>query len=201
MRVHSNASFESPESPESPGTLHVMRATEAQLPAVAEMRAEAAYEEAVFDRLRATKQKRFASKELDRLQRLAQCSEVTTSWTLVAVEEGHVVGSVDVSVAKEDVLRDAGLAVDENVDSAHHYVDNVVVKEACRGRGVGTRLMEAVEVEVGGGAGVLFVRVEMNNTEAVRLYAKLGYENICGSDDDECASTVGVVVALCKRMT
>ena len=112
-----------------------------------------------------------------------------------------MVGSLDVSVAKEDVLRDAGLAVDENVDCAHYYVDNVVVKEACRGRGVGTRLMEAVEVEVSGGAGVLVVRVELNNTEAVRLYAKLGYENLCGSDDDECASTVGVVVALSKRMT
>jgi len=176
----------------------VERASEEYLAAVAEMRAEAAFEEAVFDRLRPTKQKRFASKELDRLQRLCGSAGAgTTTTTLVAFDGGgRVVGCVDVTLASEATVRAAGLAHDQK---NWYYVDNVVVKDGYRGRGIGTMLMEAVEVEVGGG--VLFVRVELNNTEAVRLYTKLGYENAC-EDADGCEGvttvTVGVVEVLCK---
>ena len=178
----------------------VERASEEYLAAVADMRAEAAFEEAVFDRLRPTKQKRFASKELDRLQRLcgsAGAGAGTTTTTLVAFDGGdgggRVVGCVDVTLASEATVRAAGLAHDQKT---WYYVDNVVVKDGYRGRGIGTMLMEAVEVEVGGG--VLFVRVELNNTEAVRLYTKLGYENAC-EDADACEGvTVGVVEVLCK---
>ena len=176
----------------------VERASEEYLAAVADMRAEAAFEEAVFDRLRPTKQKRFASKELDRLQRLCGSAGAgTTTTTLVAFDGGdgggRVVGCVDVTLASEATVRAAGLAHDQKT---WYYVDNVVVKDGYRGRGIGTMLMEAVEVEVGGG--VLFVRVELNNTEAVRLYTKLGYEN-AGEDADACEGvTVGVVEVLCK---
>ena len=198
--THLARSTRSTRSAHASSVVVVERASEEYLAAVADMRAEAAFEEAVFDRLRPTKQKRFASKELDRLQRLcgsAGAGAGTTTTTLVAFDGGdgggRVVGCVDVTLASEATVRAAGLAHDQKT---WYYVDNVVVKDGYRGRGIGTMLMEAVEVEVGGG--VLFVRVELNNTEAVRLYTKLGYENAC-EDVDACEGvTVGVVEVLCK---
>lgn len=115
---------------------------------------------------------------------------------LVAVAHGEAVGSVDLSAAKEEMIRDAGFDVPSSVrggSSCHYYyVDNVVVVEACRNQGIGSRLMEAVEEEVV--SGVLLVRVELNNTAAVRLYKRMGYEGACEG------STVGVFSVLSKRI-
>lgn len=118
---------------------------------------------------------------------------------LVAVAHGEAVGSVDLSAAKDEMIRDAGFDVPSSVRGGscschYYYVDNVVVVEACRNQGIGSRLMEAVEEEVV--SGVLLVRVELNNTAAVRLYKRMGYEGECACE----GSTVGVFSVLSKRI-
>jgi ribosomal protein S18 acetylase RimI-like enzyme len=175
------------------------------------MRAAAAFEEAVFDRLAPTKKKKFASQELARLQRMLGGEPGVTNVTnvtnvtgqtrcLVAVAHGEAVGSVDLSAAKDEMIRDAGFDVPSSVRGGscschYYYVDNVVVVEAYRNQGIGSRLMEAVEEEVV--SGVLLVRVELNNTAAVRLYTRMGYEGECACE----GSTVGVFSVLSKRIT
>jgi GNAT superfamily N-acetyltransferase len=174
--------------------------TEPLLVDVADMRAAAAFEDAVFDRLASTKKKKFASQELARLQRMHGEGRDGTGpmRCLVAVVNGEAVGSVDFSEAKDEMIRDAGFdASDVGVDGSclYRYVDNVVVREDWRGQGIGGKLMEAVEeVAI---SGILLVRVELNNTDAVRLYSRMGYE---GEFACEGSSTVGVFSVLSKRV-
>ena len=179
----------------------VQPATEHLLAGVADMRAAAAFEEAVFDRLAPTKKKKFASQELARLQSMQVGGPYVTGQMrcLVAVVNGEAVGSVDVSAAKDEMIREAGFdapgSLIDGIHCVYHYVDNVVVGEAWRNQGIGSRLMEAVEEEAA--SGVLLVRVELNNTAAVRLYSRMGYE---GEYACEGSSTVGVFSVLSKRV-
>ena len=184
----------------------IQHATEAHLAGIAEIRAAAAFEDAVFDRLAPTKMKRFASQELARLQRTLQNQDDTnienqsvpgvlaSSFTLVALCGEVVVGSVDVSVASDEVILDAGFDLDG--EERYYYVDNVVVRDDWRAQGVGAEMMKAVEQAV---PGVLLVRVELNNVAALRLYAKAGFRG--DSEGEPGGSTVGVFVMLSKKVS
>lgn len=175
----------------------VQPVTEDLMADVADMRAAAAFEEAVFDRLAPTKKKKFAHQELSRLQAM-HVGGTGDARCLVAVVDGKAVGSVDVSAAKDEAIRDAGFdasSMGSDGMRSYHYVDNVVVREEWRGQGIGSALMAAVEEAAV--SGVLLVRVELNNTDAVRLYSRMGYVGDCARQG---SSTVGVFCLMWKSV-
>jgi ribosomal protein S18 acetylase RimI-like enzyme len=91
------------------------------------------------------------------------------STILVAREGARIVGVVEV-VMKPPVLRDG--MVPRHVA----LIDNVVVRATHRGRGIGTRLVDAAETWAREkGAAVTELNVWAFNASAKKLYERLGY--------------------------
>lgn len=89
---------------------------------------------------------------------------------LVAVENGEVIGYTVGEVKKMGRVGDAKTA---------GHVLNIAVSEDHQGRGVGTMLMDEVELRLrGGGADVAYLEVRESNTGAQAVYRKRGYQYV-----------------------
>lgn len=89
---------------------------------------------------------------------------------LVAVENGEVIGYTVGEVKKMGRVGDAKTV---------GHVLNIAVSEDHQGRGVGTMLMDEVELRLrGGGADVAYLEVRESNTGAQAVYRKRGYQYV-----------------------
>jgi ribosomal protein S18 acetylase RimI-like enzyme len=85
---------------------------------------------------------------------------------LVAELDGEVVGTLDARLRRDDAAGFVGV-----------YVDNLAVAAAHRSRGIGTRLMTAVEDWASAqSARSVALDTELSNAGAQRLYQRLGYQ-------------------------
>jgi N-acetylglutamate synthase-like GNAT family acetyltransferase len=98
---------------------------------------------------------------------LAELMASQFSHLLVLEEDGQVLATCAVYIVPNLSHRGASWAI----------VENVVVDEACRGKGYGERLMaEAEQIARQGGAYRLSLMSNMLRADAHRFYARIGYE-------------------------
>lgn len=70
----------------------------------------------------------------------------------------------------------AFVSLEEHREDAYLYVDDISVEPACRGRGLGTKLLTLAEAYAGErGLGALLLHVEDSNEKARRLYERFGF--------------------------
>lgn len=101
---------------------------------------------------------------------LDQCTEKQGA-ILVAERGGRVIGYVCVLGAEPNEDSD-------EIDYTYGYVRDVAVTEACRGSGVGRRLLDAAEdFARKAGAEILRIHVLAGNEGAAGLYASHGFRN------------------------
>ena len=112
--------------------------------------------------------------------------------TYVAEMEGQIAGVLVFYTAEQAVTLDANLeqylsakkgeqvTIDKETLPGEWYIDTVVVDPAYRGHGIGTRLLNFAEKVVkNNGGGKLSLNVETEKEAAIRLYNRLGFENVC----------------------
>jgi len=100
---------------------------------------------------------------------IASAIQARDSDYLVAIVDSRVVGFLDI---RESVTPDFPMFVPRRFA----LVDNVVVEEGHRGKGIGTRLLEgATEWARNRGLSSIQLTVWSQNTEAIRLYRRLGF--------------------------
>lgn len=182
-------------------SVQVMETCE-QVRRVADMRAEAFYEDSHFDRFISTYKKKFSDVEYERLMRSLDDGDDSVVGTLVALDqptaEGTVLGCVDVLKASS---RGIHVETGKNVDG-WYYMKNVVVDPAYRRQGIARQMLLTAEERIrsiSSDARGVFVHVELSNVDAVSLYMSLGYEH----EDESVALapvTVGVVALLSKAL-
>lgn len=182
-------------------SVQVMETCE-QVRRVADMRAEAFYEDSHFDRFISTYKKKFSDVEYERLMRSLDDGDDSVVGTLVALDqptaEGTVLGCVDVLKASS---RSIHVETGKNLDG-WYYMKNVVVDPAYRRQGIARQMLLTAEERIrsiSSDARGVFVHVEMSNVDALSLYKSLGYEH----EDESVALapvTVGVVALLSKAL-
>lgn len=183
-------------------SVQVMETCE-QVRRVADMRAEAFYEDSHFDRFISTYKKKFSDVEYERLMRSLDDRDDSVVGTLVALDqptaEGTVLGCVD--VLKASSRGSIHIETDKNLDG-WYYMKNVVVDPAYRRQGIARQMLLTAEeriCSISSDARGVFVHVELSNVDAVSLYMSLGYEH----EDESVALapvTVGVVALLSKAL-
>jgi len=162
-------------------TLGLAGPCEREIQGAAELRA-ACYYEADSSRFRETFERQFRSQEFLRLTRQLRVGGGAVA-CLVARDAGtgEVVGTLDVVAPRErmevgpfsSLGRMNGAPAGE--DGAA-FAQNVCVRPAWRGRGVGRALMEqALDVSRQLGAAQCFVQVDGDNAAARRLYESVGF--------------------------
>lgn len=182
-----------------------------QMRQVADMRAEAFYENSHFDRFISTYKRQFSDIEYERLTKMLPAEPRSVVGTFVAVEqptpEGKILGCMDILKASSDqqeTSRDL---------TGWYYIKNVVVEPSSRRQGIGRQMLLTAEEMIrssiacdssdttpSGDVGI-FVHVELSNVDALSLYTSLGY-----SREDAMAETsepivsVGVVALLSKTI-
>ena len=93
---------------------------------------------------------------------------------LVAEVDGDAVGEVQAFI--EEPPDDAALQPQRDVEFRRVYVNYIAVQAAFRGRGVGTRLMEAVEHWARDHEAALIVTdTNLRSEDAVRFYEQQGF--------------------------
>lgn len=77
------------------------------------------------------------------------------------------------------VSGEPAITVEREAEPEDYYIDTVSVKSAFRGKGIGTKLMEAAEheAETRGHRRISLI-VEKSNINAKKLYERLGYHSV-----------------------
>lgn len=172
---------------------------------VADMRAEAFYENSHFDRFISTYKKKFSDTEYERLMRSVDVADTSVVGTFVALDqstpEGMILGCMDVLRASPQVVEtSSGIDLE-----GWYYIKNVVVDPKHRRQGIARQMLLSVEERIrcsstlSGFTQGIFVHVELSNIDAVALYKSVGYEY----EDSSVASgpvSVGVMALLLKTL-
>jgi ribosomal protein S18 acetylase RimI-like enzyme len=96
-----------------------------------------------------------------------RCLNAPTKRLLVAEHQGSLVGLISMHTGES--LYD---------DKPWAEVDELVIREGCRSRGIGTRLMdEAVTFARENGCGRLTLTTDKDNADAARFYNRYGLES------------------------
>ena len=71
-----------------------------------------------------------------------------------------------------------GFAILQMAGTFKGYIQSILIKEGYRGRGIGTQLLKFCENRILQVSPNIFMCVSSFNTDAARLYKRLGYESI-----------------------
>jgi ribosomal-protein-alanine N-acetyltransferase len=71
-----------------------------------------------------------------------------------------------------------GFAILQMAGTFTGYIQSILVTESCRGRGIGTQLIRFCEDRILQVSPNIFMCVSSFNTDAARLYKRLGYETV-----------------------
>lgn len=99
---------------------------------------------------------------------------------VATTERGEVVGSVEIHTSAY-LRHKAPELTAEQADKLQPYLASLAVRPDVRGRGIGQQLVEAALIEASLTARpgeFLLLQVESNNTAAVRLYDRCGFDEI-----------------------
>eukprot|EP00890_Picochlorum_soloecismus_P006395 jgi/Picsp_1/6757/NSC_04098-R1_protein len=188
------------ESNHGTGSIVVIRRAsgEAELRQVAQLRADAYYEDQNFGRFTASFKKQFQEQEY---RRLTEENERICKTLICHEPQGEdVVGTLEIRPAEPEMMAD--LKSNFGHVSTASYIKNVVVHQLHRRKGIGKALLQeawsTVQSEMDGCAAML-THVEISNIDALRLYENFGFGCLDGSSVDDCrvdGTGVGVVTLL-----